>query len=222
MTVVLSEKGWVRALKGHQADLSALAFKGDDALKTSFFAETTSKVLLLATNGKVFTLEASKLPGGRGFGEPVRLIADIEDGVDVTALIPYRPGVKMLVAASDGRGFIAPQDEMIGNTRKGKAILNVDNGAKARVIVEADGDHVATIGENRKLLVFPLDDVPEMTRGKGVRLQRYKDGGIADAKVFKMSEGLTWKDSAGRTFTVNRPELQAWDRQPRRGGPSAA
>jgi len=210
VTVVLSEKGWVRTLKGHQADLSSLSFKGDDALKTSFFAETTSKVLLLATNGKVFTLDASKLPGGRGFGEPVRLMADIEEGADVTALILYRPGVKMLVASSDGRGFIVPQDDMIGNTRKGKALLNVDEGAKASVIVEADGDHVATIGENRKLLVFPLADVPEMTRGKGVRLQRYKDGGIADAKVFKMADGLTWKDSAGRTFTVSKAELTDW------------
>jgi topoisomerase-4 subunit A len=210
VTVVLSEKGWVRTLKGHQADLSSLAFKGDDALKTSFFAETTSKVLLLATNGKVFTLDASKLPGGRGFGEPVRLMADIEEGADVTALILYRPGVKMLVATNDGRGFIAPQDDMIGNTRKGKAMLNVDEGSKASVIVEADGDYVATIGENRKLLVFPLADVPEMTRGKGVRLQRYKDGGIADAKVFKMSDGLTWKDSAGRTFTVSKAELTDW------------
>jgi topoisomerase-4 subunit A len=207
---VLSEKGWVRTLKGHQADLSSLAFKGDDGLKTSFFAETTSKVLLLATNGKVFTLEASKLPGGRGFGEPVRLMADIEEGADVTALILYRPGVKMLVATSDGRGFVAPQDDMIGNTRKGKALLNVDDGSKASVIVEADGDHVATIGDNRKLLIFPLADVSEMTRGKGVRLQRYKDGGIADARVFKMADGLTWKDSAGRTFTVGKAELTDW------------
>ncbi|HEV2572724.1 MAG TPA: DNA topoisomerase IV subunit A [Beijerinckiaceae bacterium] len=210
VTVVLSEKGWVRTLRGHQADLSSLAFKGDDYLKTAFFTETTQKILLLATNGKVFTLDASKLPGGRGFGEPVRLMVDIEEGADVTALFPYTAGTKMLVASSDGRGFVAPQDEMIGNTRKGKSLLNVDAGEKAVVIVEAVGDHVATIGENRKMLIFKLDEVPEMARGKGVRLQRYKDGGIADAKVFKLSEGLTWKDSAGRTFTVERGELKDW------------
>ncbi|MDH7794657.1 MULTISPECIES: DNA topoisomerase IV subunit A [unclassified Beijerinckia] len=210
ITVVLSEKGWVRTMRGHQADLSSLAFKGDDYLKTAFFTETTQKILLFATNGKVFTLEASKLPSGRGFGEPVRLMVDIEEGADVTALFPYRSGTKMLVSSSDGRGFMVSQDEMIGNTRKGKSLLNVDPGEKAVIIVEADGDHVATIGENRKLLVFKLDEVPEMARGKGVRLQRYKDGSIADAKVFKLSEGLTWKDSAGRTFTVERGELKEW------------
>jgi topoisomerase-4 subunit A len=208
--VVFTQKGWIRTLKGHVADLSTLQFKGDDALNTAFFAETTSKVLVLASNGKVFTLDASKLPGGRGFGEPVRLMADIDEGEDVVAILPYASGQKMLIAGSDGRGFLVNQDDMLSSTRKGRAVLNVDAPAKAQVLVPADGDHVATIGENRKLLVFKLAEVPEMSRGKGVRLQKYKDGGIADARVFAMKEGLTWKDSAGRTFTVGKPELNDW------------
>ena len=210
ITVVLSRKGWIRTMKGHQADVSGLTFKGDDELLTAFFAETTSKILLMATNGRAFTLDASKLPGGRGFGEPVRLMADVEEGSDVFAAFPYKAGAKMLVASSDARGFVAPQDEMVGNTRKGKAVLNVDAGARMCVVVEAQGDHVATIGENRKMLVFPLADVPEMARGKGVRLQRFRDGGLSDARVFALKEGLSWQDSAGRTFNVAKADLKEW------------
>ena len=210
VTVVFTQKGWIRTLKGHVADLSSLQFKGDDALDTAFFAETTSKVLVLATNGKVFTLDAVKLPGGRGFGEPVRLMADIDEGEDVVQILPYVAGQKMLIAGSDGRGFVVNQDDMLSSTRKGRAVLNVDAPAKAQVLVPAVGDHVATIGENRKLLVFRLDEVPDMSRGKGVRLQKYKDGGISDARIFALKDGLTWKDSAGRTFTVVKPELNAW------------
>ena len=210
VTVVFTQKGWIRTLKGHVADLSSLQFKGDDALDTAFFAETTSKVLVLATNGKVFTLDAVKLPGGRGFGEPVRLMADIDEGEDVVQILPYVAGQKMLIAGSDGRGFVVNQDDMLSSTRKGRAVLNVDAPAKAQVLVPAVGDHVATIGENRKLLVFRLDEVPDMSRGKGVRLQKYKDGGISDARIFALKDGLTWKDSAGRTFTVVKPELNDW------------
>jgi len=210
ITVVLSEKGWVRALKGHQADLSSQSFKGDDALRASFFAETTSKLLLLATNGRVFTIEASKLPGGRGFGEPIRLLAEIGEGADVAAVFPYEPGRKMLVVSSDGRGFVAPQDEMVGTTRKGKGLINVAGGARAVIITPVDGDHVAVIGENRKLIVFPLDQVPEMARGRGVRLQRYRDGGVADARVFALADGLSWTDSAGRRFNLATPDLNDW------------
>ncbi|WP_026606916.1 DNA topoisomerase IV subunit A [Methylocapsa acidiphila] len=210
VTVVVSEKGWIRALKGHVADLSNLQFKGDDQLFVSFFAETTSKILVLASDGKVFTLDAGKLPGGRGQGEPIRLMADLGEGEAITAVFPYAPGAKMLVAASDGRGFVVAQDEMVGGTRKGKLVLNIDAPAKASLIVSAEGDHVAVIGENRKLLVLPLEQVPEMARGKGVRLQKYKDGGMADAKVFALAQGLTWKDPAGRTFTVAANELNDW------------
>ena len=139
VTVVISEKGWVRSLKGHQADTTTLTFKGDDALKTAFFAETTSKILLLATNGRIFTIDVSKLPGGRGFGEPIRMFAEIEEGADVAAVFLYEPGKKMLVASSDGRGFVAPQDEMIGNTRKGKGLINVSGKETASIIVPAAG-----------------------------------------------------------------------------------
>jgi topoisomerase-4 subunit A len=210
VTIVVSQKGWIRALRGHVEDLSTLAFKGDDAMKVSFFAETISKIMVLATNGKAYTLEASKLPGGRGHGEPVRLMADIDDGADIAAVWPYRPGGKMLVAASDGRGFIVAQDEMLSSTRKGKAVLVVDAPAVACVVAPAEGDHIATIGENRKLLIFPADQVPEMTRGKGVRLQRYKDGSLADAKTFKLAEGLTWRDTSQRVWTVAATDLKDW------------
>jgi topoisomerase-4 subunit A len=210
VTVVVSEKGWIRALKGNVEDLGALQFKGDDKLSVSFFAETVSKILVLASDGRIFTLEASKLPGGRGQGEPIRLMADIAEGETIIAVFPYAVGQKMLVATSDGRGFVANQDEMAGGTRKGKLLLNTDKPATAALIVPADGDHVAVIGENRKLLIFPLAQLPEMPRGKGVRLQKYRDGGISDAKVFALDQGLSWKDSAGRSFNVAAADLRDW------------
>ena len=207
VTVVVSEKGWIRALKGQVADLSSVQFKGDDAMLTSFFAETTSKILVYATNGKLFTLEASKLPGGRGFGDPIRLMVDIDEGEGIVAVMPYVAGRKMLIAGSDARGFVVSQDDMVSATRKGRGVLGVDAPAKASLCTPVEGDHVAVIGENRKLLVFALSQVPEMARGKGVRLQRYKDGALSDAKVFALADGLTWKDSAGRVFTVGADEL---------------
>jgi len=210
ITVIVSEKGWVRAMKGHQEDLSSLQFRGDDKLKTAFFAETTSKIIVAATNGRFFTLDASKLPGGRGFGDPIRLMVDLEEGADFVSAFPYKAGTKLLVVASDGRGFIVPSDEIVANTRKGKQILNLDAPAAMVVCTEAQGDHIAIIGENRKLLIFPAKQVPEMTRGKGVRLQRYKDGGVSDAKVFTLKDGLTWKDTSGRTWTVAKEDLRDW------------
>jgi topoisomerase-4 subunit A len=210
ITVIVSEKGWIRAMKGHQEDISSVQFKGDDKLKTSFFAETTSKIIVVANNGRFFTLDASKLPGGRGFGDPIRLMVDLEEGADFISAFPYKAGTKLLVTGSDGRGFIVPTDETVANTRKGKQILNLDTPAQMVVCTDADGDHVAIIGENRKLLIFPVKQVPEMTRGKGVRLQRYKDGGVSDAKTFKLKEGLTWKDTAGRTWTVAKEDLRDW------------
>ena len=210
ITVVVSQKGWIRALKGHVPDLSGVAFKGDDALKTSFFTETTAKILVFAGNGRFFTLEASKLPGGRGFGDPIRLMIDLEEGVEIVTALPYKAGSKLLVASSDGRGFVAPADEVVANTRKGKQVLNVDAKAPAVVCTEAVGDHVAIVGENRKLLVFPISQLPEMGRGKGVRLQRYKDGGVSDGKVFALKDGLTWKDTSDRTWTVDKGDLRDW------------
>jgi topoisomerase IV subunit A len=210
LTIVVSQKGWIRALKGQVADLSAATFKGDDGLKTAFFAETTSKVLVLASDGKVFTLDASKLPGGRGQGEPIRLMADIDESASIVAVWAYAAGSKRLIASSDGNGFMVGDDELLSSTRKGRAVLNVTAPATAAVVAPAAGDHVAVIGQNRKLLVFPLTQLNEMARGKGTRLQRYKDGGISDAKVFAIADGLTWRDSADRTFTVARPELKDW------------
>jgi topoisomerase IV subunit A len=213
ITVVLSDKGWIRALKGHVSDLTSPQFKGDDKLRQWFHTETTAKLLMLVSNGKVFTLDASKLPGGRGFGDPVRLIADMEEDVDIVTLWPHQPGSKLLMVSTgenDVRGFVAPSDELLATTKKGRNVLNVDGKWKAVLAVPAQGDHVAIIGENRKLLVYPLAEVPEMARGKGVRLQRYKDGDVADAKVFGIAGGLTWVSSDGRTYTVARPELDEW------------
>lgn len=158
----------------------------------------------------MFTLDASKLPGGRGFGDPIRLTVDFEEGADIVAAFPYRAGMKLLLVNSEGRGFIAPADELVANTRKGKNVMSVDPPAKLVVCAEAEGDHVAIVGENRKLLIFPVSQLPEMARGKGVRLQRYKDGGVSDAKVFALKDGLTWKDSSGRTWTVADAELKDW------------
>ncbi len=210
VTVIVTKKGWIRALKGHLADVSNVQFKGDDEMLVSFFAETTSKVLVLTTNGKMYTLDASKLPGGRGFGDPIRLMVDIDDGEDIVAVFPYAPGVKMLIAGSDARGFVVSQDDMISSTRKGRGVLGVDSPSKAVLVKPVSGDHVAVIGDNRKLLVFPLSQIPEMARGKGVRLQKYKDGLLSDARTFAMADGLTWNDSAGRLFTVHQAELAEW------------
>ena len=210
ITIVVSEKGWIRALRGHVADLSNVAFKSGDALGFSFHAETTTKCLVFATNGRFYTLDAGKLPGGRGHGEPIRLFIDLEQNDEVISLFPYRSGRRFIVAASDGRGFVVAEDDCLANTRKGKQVLNVKSPVRAAAINVVEGDQVAVIGENRKMVVFPLDQVPEMARGAGVRLQRYKDGGLSDVKTFKAAEGLTWLDSAGRTFTLAMKDLADW------------
>ena len=210
LTVILSEKGWIRALKGHIEDTSKLEFKQGDKLKRAVKGHTTDKLLLLATNGKFFTLEAKDLPGGRDHGEPVRLMVDMEANADIVQAFIHEPGRKLLVASTAGYGFVVMEDEVVASTRKGKQVLNVAEPEEARVCAPAAGDHVATIGENRKMLVFPLADVSELARGKGVILQRFKDGGLSDARVFAKSEGLTWLDSAGRTFTLDARELKEW------------
>jgi topoisomerase-4 subunit A len=210
ITVVVSQKGWIRALKGTVTDLSAVAFKADDALRFAFPAETTSKCLIFATNGRFYTLDAGKLPGGRGHGEPVRLFIDLEQESDLVSAFAAVGGRKFLVASREGRGFVVPEDECIANTRKGKQVLNVSPPDEARAMCVADGEMVATIGENRKLVLFSLDQVPEMARGRGVRLQRYKDGGLSDIKTFEAGQGLSWTDSAGRAFTLSMNELADW------------
>ncbi|ALK08614.1 DNA topoisomerase IV subunit A [Blastochloris viridis] len=210
ITVILSEKGWIRALKGHQEDVSGLTFKTDDRLKLAFYAETTSKIMVFVTNGRFYTLDAAKLPGGRGHGEPIRLYLDMEQADDVVDAFVYEGGRKFLVASREARGFVVAEDECLATTRKGKQVLAVDPPDEAKVVTVAEGDSVATIGENRRLLVFPLSQVPEMPRGKGVRLQRFGNGGLSHAKCFTLAEGLTWIDSAERTFTVEKRELREW------------
>jgi topoisomerase-4 subunit A len=210
ITVVVSEKGWIRTLRGTVSDLSGVAFKTDDGPKFAFPAETTSKCLVFATNGRFYTLDAAKLPGGRGHGEPIRLFVDLEQEADVVAVFRHQGGRKFLVASTEGRGFVVPEDECLANTRKGKQVLNVAMPDEARAIAVVEGELVAAIGENRKMLVFPLEQIPEMTRGRGVRLQRYKDGGLSDVKAFKVEEGLSWTDTAGRAFSLTLKELADW------------
>jgi topoisomerase-4 subunit A len=210
ITVVVSDKGWIRALRGHVSDLSGVTFKTDDELKFAFPTETTAKILIFASNGKFYTLEASKLPGGRGHGEPVRLYFDIEQDADVVAALAYEGKRKFLVASYGGNGFVVPEDEVLGTTRKGKQVLNLKSPDKAAAMTTVDGDLVAAIGGNRKMVIFALDQVPEMTRGRGVRLQRYKEKGLSDVTTFKADEGLTWLDGAGRTQTLSMKELKDW------------
>jgi topoisomerase IV subunit A len=210
VTIVVSEKGWIRALRGQVADLSSLAFKADDGPNLAFFAETTSKLLVFATNGRFYTIDAAKLPGGRGHGEPVRLFADLEQETDIVAVFRYQGGRKLIVASNQGRGFVVAEDECLGNTRKGKQVLNVKPPDTACAVATVEGELVAAIGENRKMLVFPIEQVPDMTRGRGVRLQRHKDGGLSDIKTFEVEKGLTWTDSAGRVFNLTLKELADW------------
>jgi topoisomerase-4 subunit A len=210
VTVVVSEKGWVRALRGHVADLSGVTFKTDDALKFSFLTETTAKMLIFGSSGRFYTLDVSKLPGGRGHGEPLRLFIDLEQDADVVAAFAYQGGRKFLVASYQGNGFVVPEDEVLGTTRKGKQILNLKAPDRAAALTIADGELVAVIGENRKLLIFTLDQVPEMTKGRGVRLQRYLDKGLADVTVFKAEEGLTWIAPGGNVHTRGLKEFKDW------------
>jgi topoisomerase-4 subunit A len=210
ITVVISEKGWIRALKGHMSDTASLTFKEGDALRVTFPAQTTDKILLVTTGGKVYTLGADKLPGGRGHGEPLRIMVDMENDQDVLTAFVHVPSRKLLIASTAGNGFVVAENEIVANTRKGKQVMNVGMPDETKLVVPVTGDHVAVVGENRKMVVFPLEQIPEMTRGKGVRLQRYKDGGVADIKCFAIADGLTWEDSAARVFTKNRDELAEW------------
>ncbi len=210
VTVVLSEKGWIRAMKGHMAETSGLTFKDGDRLKTAFAAQTTDKVLVFSTGGKFYTLDVARLPGGRGHGEPLRIMVDMERDQDVVVAFKHQPARKLLVASTAGNGFIVSEQDVAANTRKGKQVLNVKGTDEAKVCVPAAGDRVAVVGTNRKLIIFNRADVPKMTRGKGVRLQRYKDAEIADAIVFVADDGLTWTDGAGRTHSRSLNELSDW------------
>ena len=210
VTVVISEKGWVRTLKGHVADLSSLAFKTDDKLDHAFFAETTSKLLLFGTNGKFYSLDVAKLPGGRGHGEPIRMFIDLDQDAAIVSLFVNKGGRKFLVASHEGQGFIVNEDDCVGNTRKGKQVLNVEMPNEARAIATVGGDMVAVIGTNHKMVVFSIDQVPEMARGRGVRLQKYASASLSDVAVFDSKSGLSWKDSAGREQSLTLKELSDW------------
>ncbi len=211
ITVLLSQKGWIRAMKGHHEDVSDAKYKEGDRGRFALKAQTTDKLLLLGTNGRIYTLGADKLPGGRGFGEPVRLLLDLPNDQDVVQVLVHSAGRRLLIASNDGRGFLVPEDEVLAQTRNGKQVLNLAEGAEAAVCRPAspEDDHVAVIGENRKLLVFERAELPEMSRGRGVMLQRYRDGGLSDAKTFNLAEGLAWSMGPGGRVR-SETDLTAW------------
>ena len=212
ITVILSKMGWVRAMKGHQPLNAEVKFKDGDEGRFVLHAETTDRILIAGTNGRFYTILGANFPGGRGMGEPVRLIVDLPNDADVVDLMIHRPGERLIVASSDGDGFIVPADEVVAQTRAGKQVMNLGDGAVMAACVPVAGDHVAVASKNRKLLVFPLAELPEMTRGKGVRLQKYNmtrgrqgvlelDGGLSDLTTFTLAEGLSWPMPNGNTRT---------------------
>jgi len=202
ITVVLSQKGWIRALKGKIDDLSTVKYKDGDSYYLSLHAETTDRIVLFATDGRAFALAGDKLPGGRGLGEPVRLSIDLGEEHDILAMFLPKPDGERLIAASSGYGFVVSDEECAAMRRSGKQVLNLDDGAKTAVVAPIQGDMVAVVGENRKLVVFKTEELPRMGRGKGVKLQAYKDGGLLDALTFKAEEGLAWYDTSGRRRDV--------------------
>ncbi|ANI78876.1 MULTISPECIES: DNA topoisomerase IV subunit A [Sphingobium] len=214
ITVILSERGWIRAMSGHR-DLAAadtLKFKEGDGPKIAFHAQTTDKLLLATSSGRIFTLGADRLPGGRGFGDPVRSLVDMDDQGDIVTLFPAKTGGELLLAASDGRGFVAAVADVIAETRKGKQVVNVRPGARLTVVhkIATEADSVAVVGENRKLLVFPLVEMPRMARGQGIQMQRYRDGGLSDAVAFRMSDGLSWAMGGDRGRTRTEADMSPW------------
>ena len=207
ITVVLSAKGWIRAVKGHGDAVGTLRFKEGDRERFRCEAHTTDKLVLFATNGRFYTVACDKLPGGRGYGDPVKLMIDLGNEGDIASMMVYVGGRQFLVASSEGRGFLVPEDAVLAQTRGGKQVLNVSGKGEAVVARVAEGSHVAVVGENRKLIIFPVGELPEMTRGRGVILQRYNSGGLSDAKTFTLKEGLSWR-SGSRTRTETN--LKNW------------
>ncbi|HXQ54083.1 MAG TPA: DNA topoisomerase IV subunit A [Stellaceae bacterium] len=207
VTVLCSAKGWIRAARGHNLALADIKYKEGDEHRFAVAAETTDRLLLFATDGRFYTLAADKLPGGRGAGEPLRLMMDLANDHDLVAMLRYVPGQKLLVVAGDGRGFVVPADEVLAQTRNGKQVMVPGDGAQARVCVPVEGDTVAIVGDNHKLLLFPLAEVPEMARGRGVIMQRYHEGGLGDAKTITLAEGLSWRQGE-RTRTET--DLTNW------------
>ena len=214
ITVILSQRGWIRAMKGHLAleQVADLKWRESDGPFIHFHAQTTDRLALFASNGRVYTLAGDKLPSARGFGEPVRLFIDLDAEVDIVQLLVARPEMKLLVASSDGKGFITTGEATLAETRKGKQLVNLRSGAHVAVVraIAEGSDAVAVVGENRKLLVFPLSELPELGRGQGVTLQRYRDGGLSDATAFRSNEGLSWVlgGESGRVRTET--DLTSW------------
>ena len=219
VTVVCSRMGWIRAMKGHIPPDQELKFRDGDEGRYSIHAETTDRLLVFGTNGRFYTLSVSNLPGGRGMGEPVRLMIDLPNEADITALLINRPGRKLLVASTAGNGFVVPEDEVVAHTRNGKQVLNLREGDSARACRPLDGDHVAVVGSNGRLLVFAADELPEMSRGKGVRLQKYGRAGgknrgpepeecLSDVVTFDLSEGLTWSMGGGKVR--HQTDMSQW------------
>ena len=208
ITIVCSKMGWIRAMTGHIDLNRELKYKDGDGPAFIFHAETTDRLLVLGSNGRFYTVSCANLPGGRGMGEPLRLMVDLPNEAAIVTMFTYTAGTKLLVASSAGDGFIVPQDDVIAQTRTGKQVLNVKGDNSASVCRVVKGDHIAVVGENRKVLIFSIEELPEMGRGKGVRLQKYKDGGLSDATTFNLEEGLSWLDPAGRTRTEN--DLAEW------------
>ncbi len=214
VTVILSARGWIRAMKGH-ADLNRrddFKFKDGDGFAFAMHAQTTDKVLIACDNGRFYTLGADKLPGARGFGEPVKLFADIDDGIGIVGICTYHPDTRLLLAASNGKGFAAPMAEALGETRKGRQVMNVKPGVRLAVVrpIPPKHDMVAVVGENRKLVIFPMSELPELGRGQGVTLQKYKDGGLADATSFVMAEGLSWAMGGDTGRTRTESDMSLW------------
>ena len=208
ITVVCSQMGWIRAMTGHIDLTRELKFKDGDGPRFVFHAETTDRLLVFGANGRFYTISASNMPGGRGMGEPLRLMVDLPNESEIVGIFIHKPDRRLLVASSAGDGFVVPENDIVAQTRSGKQVLNVRDGVRAIVCTPMCGDAVAVVGENRKVLVFMADELPEMGRGKGVRLQKYKDGGLSDATSFTLAEGLSWSDPAGRTRTES--ELAEW------------
>jgi topoisomerase-4 subunit A len=214
ITVILSQRGWIRAMKGHLAldQVGELKWREGDGPFIHFHAQTTDRMALFASNGRVYTLAGDKLPSARGFGEPVRLLVDLDAEVDIVQLLVARPGMKLLIASSDGKGFVASVDSTLAETRKGKQLVNVRPGASVAVVraIAEGADAVAVVGENRKMVVFPLAELPEMGRGQGVTLQRYRDGGLSDAIAFRLADGLSWALGGESKRTRSETDLSAW------------
>jgi topoisomerase-4 subunit A len=208
ITVVLSEKGWIRAVRGHGIDASAQKFKEGDGLRWSLECWTTDRLCGIATDGRAFTLRAGDLPRGRGDGQPIRLMVELSNEEDLVSLFVLRDGDRHLVAASNGRGFVIQSGDLVAEKRTGKQILNLKPGERAAECVPVSGDHVAILGENRRLLVFPIDQVPVLGRGTGAMLQSYKDGGVKTIRVFSAADGLIWQEGAkARSLTDLKPHL---------------